>query len=65
MKFYVRYSTADYEGDDEQVFDTIDAVIEFLNAHAQNPKFRFDVIKGQRLKFKAVERVKAYDVDRE
>lgn len=65
MRYYIRYSTYPYEGDDEVIVDTEEEVLTFLNTHASNPDFRFDVIRGVRMKFKAVERVKAYEVDKE
>lgn len=53
MQFFVRYSTFKYESDDK-VFDNESKVIEFLNSHASNPDFKFDVIQGSRVIFEPV-----------
>lgn len=60
MKFYVRYQTYRYEGYSDEVFDTIEDVVKFLNQHASNPDFDFMVIEGRLVYFEPVEVVKAY-----
>ena len=52
--FFVRYSTAQYEGDSTEEFRTEQEVVAFLNKHASSPDFKFDVIQGQRVVFEPV-----------
>lgn len=60
MRFFVRYSTAQYEGESEEVFSTVDEVLAFLNKHAANPDFRFQVIEGRLVEFEPITVAKAY-----
>jgi hypothetical protein len=61
-QFHVNYQTVLYEGTSDEVFDTIEEVIDFLNKHAGNPNFMFSVIKGEVIDFEAATTVKTYRV---
>ena len=62
MKYHMRYSLYEYEEWSDKVFDTEEDMLSFINSHASNPHFNFDVIRGTRLEFRPVERVKAYEI---
>lgn len=60
MKFYVHYSLYQYDGWSDEVFDTLEQVLSFLNEHAENPEFRSSVIHGKEVDFEPAVTVKAF-----
>ncbi len=62
MKYYVTYSTGEYDGKNEEEFDTEKEVIDFLNDHVDNSEFSFTVIKGVEVIIEAEKVVMKYKV---
>lgn len=60
MKFFLLFVTARYETDELKQFDDLNALIEFVNARADNPDFRFRVIEGREIQLKPVSIVTKY-----
>jgi len=63
MKYYVWWSTGQYDGDNLSVFGIEQKVIELLNKYAGNSDFEFKVIYGKEVNFKAVKTATVYKRD--
>jgi hypothetical protein len=54
MPYFVTFSTGRYDGEQTEMLESEQLVIELLNRHAGNPEFKFDVIEGHRVMFEPV-----------
>ena len=61
MKFFVWWSTGQFEGEILSEFETEGEVLQLLNQNAKNTDFTFTVVEGREIEFKPVEVVQAYE----
>jgi hypothetical protein len=62
MQYFVSWSRG-YGDCGEEVFDTKEACLNWINERAMNSEFIFSVIYGKTIKLKSIEIVKAYEFE--
>ena len=60
MRFYIWFQTDKYSEMSVIIKEDLAGVLDFLNSHTDNEQFKFNVVEGKEVKFKAVEIVKKY-----